>query len=57
MGFNDTSFSFNTMQDFYGFVVNDIVHNEMINQLRLEFPLQIFSQFPQAGRSRIKSNV
>ena len=37
-------FSFNTMQDFYGFVVNDIVHNEMINQLRLEFPsTNIFS--------------
>ena len=37
-------FGFNTIQEAYGFFVNDIVHNEMINQLRLEFPsINIFS--------------
>ena len=29
---------FSSIQEFYDYFVNDIVHNEMVDQLRIEFP-------------------
>ncbi len=31
-------FGFETIQELYDFFVNDLVHNEMVDQLRIEFP-------------------
>ena len=29
---------FNTIQEFYSFYINEIIHNEIVDQLRIEFP-------------------
>ena len=42
-------YGFSTIQELYDYFVNDIVHNEMVDELRIEFLKQKSSLFPQVG--------